>query len=411
MTLARHEPFLVPSEELDARIEAFQERLRASDVSLAWIDHVTDRFYLSGSNQDAVLLIPADGPPDYFVKKSLARARTESHLEVRPYPGRRGLLAAVRERLGPGASKLGLPFDVTPASTFVSLTHGLDRCEIVDIGGILRTLKATKSAWEIDQVRGAADQAAKIFSEIDAFLKPGVTELALTGAVEGRLRALGHGGPIRMRRPGLELAMICAISGDAALYPTNFDGPVGGEGPYPSAASGAGWKPIARGETVILDMVTSHNGYHADDARTFFMGDTVPERAHEAHAFCLGCLERLEHAMRPGRTCAEVYEEIDGWVNAAGEPEGFMGFGENRVKFLGHGVGLELDELPVIAAGVDQVLRPGMVVAVEPKAFLSGIGPVGVENTYRLTDDGCESLCKSGTEIVRISGQHTCIGG
>ena len=76
-----------------------------------------------------------------------------------------------------------------------------------------------------------------------------------------------------------------------------------------------------------------------------------------------------------------------------GEPEGFMGYAENRVRFFGHGVGLELDELPVLADRIEIDLVPGMVIAVEPKAFLEDVGPVGVENTYIVTENGYENLC------------------
>jgi Xaa-Pro aminopeptidase len=98
--------------------------------------------------------------------------------------------------------------------------------------------------------------------------------------------------------------------------------------------------------------------------------------------------------MRPGAVCEEIYTEIDRWAAASDPPEGFLGYGENRAKFLGHGVGLTLDELPVLAGKVSVALEPGMILAVEPKAVLSGIGPVGAENTYLITDTGCESLCR-----------------
>ena len=396
----RHAEFLVPAPECRYRLQTFQAALETAGIAVAWIDYPSDRYYFSGSLQDGVLLIPAQGEPDYFVKKSLERARVESPLSPQSYPGKKALLARVGELAKKMGSSIGLAMEITPASTYHMLLQSLSGFTIRDIGAIVRNQKAVKSDWEIEQVREATDQALSIFEHMADYLRPGITELEFTGAIEGKLRAIGHGGPLRIRRIGMELAMITAVSGDSACYPTNFDGPVGGEGPYPSTAAGAGWRLIQNGDTVMADLVTSYNGYHADNARTWFLGESPPDRAVRAHAFCLECLDRLESAIRPGRTCAEVFVEVDQWAKKTGEPEGFMGFGENRVKFFGHGVGLELDEMPVIADRIKLVLSPGMVLAVEPKAFLPGIGPVGVENTYHVTENGCESFCKFPRELM-----------
>ncbi|MEE8411685.1 MAG: M24 family metallopeptidase, partial [Acidobacteriota bacterium] len=178
-----------------------------------------------------------------------------------------------------------------------------------------------------------------------------------------------------------------------ALYPTNFNGCVGGEGPYPASPSTGGWEELLPDTTVMFDIVTSYNGYQADTTRSFYLGESIPVDVAAAHDFCVDVLHEIEQRMKPGAVCSEIYREIRSLVEQRGEPEGFMGFRDNRVKFFGHGVGLDLDEMPVIADRIHVTLQPGMILAVEPKAFLPGHGPVGVENTYVITDDGCESFC------------------
>ena len=157
------------------------------------------------------------------------------------------------------------------------------------------------------------------------------------------------------------------------------------------------------GQTVMFDIVTSYNGYQADTTRSFYLGSSVPEKIEAAHDFCVGVLREIEQRMRPGAVCSEIYRDVRAIVEAREEPEGFMGYGDNRVKFYGHGVGLDLDEMPVIADRIDVALKPGMILAVEPKAFLKGVGPVGVENTYVITDEGCESLCPLDLSLRAIS--------
>jgi Xaa-Pro aminopeptidase len=402
LPLDRHEKYLVPRDDLLGRITSFQARMANAGVDLSWIDHPIDRHYFTGTSQDGTLLLPVTGEPVFFVRRSFQRAEAESPLPVRKFAGRKAIIAAAQEML-PAAGKLGLAFDVTPTATYLWLNKSLPDAELVDINMALRWQKSVKTAWEILQLREAGRIAEIIFSEIPEFHEVGISELEFSSRIEQRLRGLGHPNVIRIRRPGLALATICAVSGDGGLYPTNFDGPVGGEAPYPPAPAGAGWKRLQADEMVMLDMVTVYNGYHSDNARTYFAGGgEFPAAAQEAHETCCAAMALIEKGMRPGVDCTALFREAQSYVDGRGEPEGFMGYGDNRVKFFGHGIGLELDEFPVITAKLEMTLEAGMIIAVEPKAFLKGIGPVGVENTYLITENGAETLCGSPREIVRL---------
>ena len=398
----RHLPCFVPRDEVAGRVAALQATMRSEGLAVAWIDHLADRLYFSGSAQDGVLLVPAEGPAAFYVRKSLERAKVEAGVEVQPYPGAKSLGKKVRTAAG-DAGKVGVAMDVTPASTFARLQKGLEFERFADLTATVRAIRSVKSSWEIEQLRKASDQVTTLYGEIAAHIRPGITELELTGQVEGRLRALGHGGTIRVRRPGSDITMGVVVSGASALYPTSFNGCVGAEGPYPTSASGAGWKRLEQGDTLMLDLVTVYNGYHSDNTRTFFVGAQVPEEALRAHAFCLDTLRALEERMLPGRVCSEIYREVLALAQERGEPQGFMGYGENRVRFFGHGVGLELDEMPVLADRIDVPLQAGMILAVEPKAFVEGVGPVGIENTYVVTADGPERLSDADEEIVPVA--------
>ena len=295
--------------------------------------------------------------------------------------------------------RIGLAYQVTSASQFVSLTEKLENYDIIDVSNDILIQKSIKSPWEITQIQMATKQADTIFSEMGEHIRPGITELELSASLETRLRKMGHPGTVRIRT-GADLGMIATASGEAALYPTNFDGPVGGEGPFPSSPPGPGWKEIAQDETVIVDVVTSHNGYHSDNSRTFFLGNEIPDTVQKAHAFCIDVLKQLEKRLRPGAICSDIYNDVQAEIGQDDVAEGFMGFGDNRVRFFGHGVGLELDEYPIIANNIDLMLKQNMVVAVEPNAFLQGVGPVGIENTYQITEEGCESLVVFPYDIV-----------
>jgi len=396
-----HRAQFVPDSEVSRRLSELKKNLNAEGVAAAWIENTADILYYSGSAQQGVLLVPADGDPIPYFRKSLKRAEAESPLDVQPFPGSKSLFKKTAGLIS-GKGPLGVMMDVLSASKYLWMKGKLETVEFADIAMAVRLQRAVKSEWELAQIREAAGQADRVFSEIGNYIKPGITELELTGMVEARLRQLGHSGALRIRGGNSALAMIMAVSGDSALYPTNFDGPGGGPGPGPAAPAGSGWKMIARNETVMLDIVSDHNGYHSDQTRIFFTGTQIPEEAVKAHRFCVDVLERVQLAMKPGRICQDIYEEVNQWVQDNGPPEGFMGYSENRVKFFGHGVGIELDEFPIIADRIQVELKPGMAVAVEPKGFLKGIGAVGGENTFIIGREGGQPVNSASLEIVKV---------
>ncbi len=396
-----HRAGAVPRSEIERRISALARSLAEGGVDVALVEHLADRIYFTGSAQDATLIVGADGRTSYLVRKSRPRAFEESPLVGEVHPGRRGLLEALRGRI-PRGGRLGLAFDVASAATLRSIEEAIEGLAVIDVSRSIRRLRMTKSTWEIEQLRAAARQVETMFREVPRTIRAGMTELELSGRVEARLRELGHGGSIRVRRAAADVAIAVVVSGASACYPVAFDGPVGGEGPSAFAPAGGSAKPIRHGETVMFDVVSWHNGYHLDTARTFFVGRTAPEPALAAHAFCREVLQQIEARLRPGVRCSEIWNEVVGWIETRGEPEGFMGWGENRVRFLGHGVGLELDEWPVLAERFDEPLASGMVLAVEPKIFTPTIGPVGLENTYVVTPDRPERLTDLPEDLVTL---------
>ena len=157
----RHQDFLVPRDEVGRRVGALQAALRADGLAIAWIDHMADRLYFSGSPQDGILLVPAEGPAAFYVRKSLERAKVEAGVEVQPYPGAKSLGKKVRAAAGE-TGRVGMAMDATPAATLAKLQRGLDLERFVDLTGTVRGIRAVKSPWEVDQIRKASDQVTTL---------------------------------------------------------------------------------------------------------------------------------------------------------------------------------------------------------------------------------------------------------
>jgi Xaa-Pro aminopeptidase len=374
--------------------------MQHAPVDAVFVLQSADLYYFAGTVQIGLLCLPAGGDPVYLVQKSLTRARLESPLEkliplgsfkkVPEILASEGILAPQR---------VGLELDVLPASFYLRLRELFPSTEFIDASDAIRRIRMIKSPYEVQQIRRAARMLKPAFQEIPGWLRPGITELEVMARLEGFLRLQGHQGLTRMRGFNYEICYGTISSGPSASHPTHFPGPVGFEGLYPAIPNGGGPRRLTEGDTVIADIVGGYGGYIADKTRTYAVGKIAREM-EEAHAFVLELMAEVKSMLKPGTSCEHFYQCASERVKKSPYAAGFMGSGDSQVRFLGHGVGLELDELPVLASGFDIPLEAGMTIAIEPKIFFAGRGGVGIENTYLITETGHENLTDFPEEII-----------
>ncbi|MBI3976923.1 MAG: aminopeptidase P family protein [Chloroflexi bacterium] len=383
---------LTPGAELADRTERLQAALAAAGLDAALIVQRTDLAFFAGTTQQAHLIVPASGAPLLLVRKSFERAAAETALaDVEPLPGLRELPDRVRSLLGGPPARLGLELDVLPAAQYLRYVELFPSVRFADVAPLVRRVRAVKSPYEIDLIRTSAALGDRILAQTPALLRPGMTELELAAELEAFARRNGHEGLVRFRAFNQELFYGQVAAGPAAAVPSFGETPLAGLGPNPCIAQSASHRPIGRDEAVIVDYVAVRNGYLSDQTRLFWIGSLPPVPARAQQVAC-----EIEAAVRemarPGVEWSAVYRTALAIAERAGLAEHFMGFGPNRVGFVGHGVGLEIDELPILGRGRDEPLAAGMVVAVEPKFVFPGLGAAGVENTYVVTETGLDSL-------------------
>ena len=228
-----------------------------------------------------------------------------------------------------------------------------------------------------------------------------MTEIDLAGQVEAYARRLGHQGLVRMRSWGSEMFYGHLLTGASAAVPSYLASPTGGTGPSPAVAQGAGFTAIARNEPILVDYVFALNGYLADHTRIFALGP-LPDDLMSAHAAMCDIQEEIKAASKPGVKAGYIYDLATELAAKAGYSEHFMGVGPQRIRFVGHGIGLELDEYPILAHGQEMALQEGMIIAFEPKLIFPGKGVVGIENTLLMTDQGFEQLTRYPDEVTVI---------
>ena len=393
---------LTPRDEAERRLARLQETLAARELDAAVIVQNADLYYFSGTVQQSFLYVPADGPATLFVRKVVERARLESPLaDVVALPGVRALPGFIVERYGRLPARMGLELDVLPVTQFRRLEALFPRASFDDVGPAIVRQRAVKSPWEIDRIRAAAAIADGVYALVPALLEEGMTEAEFAGRVEAQARRLGHEGVIRMRGFNQEMFYGQLLTGAGGAAATFLDTPLGGTGLSPAVAQGVSFRLIRRGDPVVFDFVAVREGYIADFTRMFVLGK-LPEALVRAYDQALRIQDVVKGLARPGVTCEAVWSAALAAAESAGLGAGFMGHGPGRVRFVGHGVGLELDELPVLTSSDDELVE-GMVFALEPKFVLPGLGAVGIENTFRVTAGGIAALTTAPEHVVELT--------
>jgi Xaa-Pro aminopeptidase len=388
----------IPAAEIDGRLERFQEGLRAEGLDGALVVQETDLVYLAGTGQSAHLVVPAEGEPALYVRKTFERAREESPLaRVEPFRSLRELPGALAS-CGLEHGRLGLELDVLPAAAYLGYARRLDTFELADCSLALRRVRAVKTTWELERIHVAAEQLSHVAEWMARHARPGMTELELAAELERELRLAGHQGPIRFRAFNNELFYGSVLAGPSGAVPGSTETPIVGPGPNVAVSKGASARPIEEGEPIVIDFAGAHEGYLADQTRTFSLGP-LPRYLEEPYEAAREIMHRVAAAARPGVTGAELYEKA---MELAGDREGFMGWGDERVSFIGHGIGLEIDELPLLARGWDEPLEAGMVFALEPKFVFPEVGAVGIENSYLVTGNGVERLTSAPEDLIEL---------
>lgn len=390
-----------PQTEIDARIHALQKNLDQQGLDGALIVHHTNLFYLSGTSQSCHLFIPRSGDPLLMVRKSYQRALQESPLaqiiEVKSLKS----IPEILQGKGFKLEALGFELDVIPYNTWKFYKKIFGNVNLIDISDPIRKIRMIKSEYETGLLQGACAVLDQVFAEVPSMFREGMTEIELASLFEAGMRRRGYGGCSKMRAFNQDFFLGNITTGASGAVPSYFDGPVGGSGLTPANnPHGAGWKTICRDEIIYIDYTCVINGYTADGARMFVLG-SVSETLQRAHNAALIILERVTAAIRPGALCDDIYEHAAALAQEMGLQDNFMGIGNDRVRFIGHGVGLELDEYPIFAKGMKMALAPGMTFALEPK-FVFPEGAIGIENTYALKEDGLQVLTHAPQDIIRL---------
>jgi Xaa-Pro dipeptidase len=394
---------LTPRTEIDRRIRSLQRRMAETGFGAVIVAQNADLFYFTGTIQSGNLYVPVEGTPIYMVRRDIDRARAESALaEIVPFGSMRDIPGILAEYRLPIPERIGMELDVLPVNLFERYRKVFPGATWSDATPVIRRVRMIKSPYEVGLMRAAALQLDTIYKAAPDIIREGMTAIELAAELELLARRDGHQGLIRMRGFNGEMMYAHVFSGPDTAVPAYTDTPLGGVGPYPGFGQGASWRRIARNEPIILDFAGSVEGYLVDQTRLFVIG-RLSDRLAKGYEDMLKVQALMEEIAVPGIAWGQLYDRCCQLANAMGYADSFMGAKGAKVSFIGHGLGIEIDEYPFIARGFDDdTLEPGMTFAFEPKVVFPGEGSVGIENTYHLTEAGLERLTTSAETVTSV---------
>jgi Xaa-Pro aminopeptidase len=393
---------ILTKEELLNRQESFRSALDllTSDWNTAVIISKVNQYYLEGTMQDGILIIKRDGGAYYFTRRSFERAKNESPLD-NIYK-----MESYRDAAAISGADFGNTYIETDIAT-ISVAERIKKYFNVDklasLDKAILSVRMIKTAYERYWMERAGALHNEFYlSVVPTLLREGISEADFVAELYAEMVKFGHQGICRFGMFQTEMVAGQVGFGDSSLYPTSFDGPGGARGISPAVPLlGSRKRKLQKGDLVFVDVGFGINGYISDKTQVYMFGAKPSAEVLKIHRACIDIQNLTAEMLRPGCVPSEIYDHI---INSLSDDfmRNFMGYGGRQVKFLGHGIGLHVDEPPVIANGFTDPLEENTVIALEPKKGIPGIGMVGVEDTFFVTSDGGKCITGGGSDIILV---------
>lgn len=377
-------------EEFRLRSDKLRSQLRKAGVEAMLISDNADLYYLTGRVFAGFIYLPADGEPLFFVRRPIGLDGPRVCYIRKP--------EQMPDFITVRPESIALELDIVPFSTIERLRAVFNNSRIENASPLIRAARSTKTAAELRLIRLSGEKQTLVYRRIPGLYKPGMTDIELQIEIERISRLEGCLGQFRIGGSSMELYMANILVGDNADSPTPYDFAMGGAGMDPSLPVGSNGTVIRRGQSIMADVNGNYTGYMTDMTRTFALSP-LPQHAVDAHQCSIEICRELAAMARPGAKAAAMFHRAEDIARAHGLAAYFMGH-RQKAGFVGHGLGIEINEAPVIAPRSRDLIAEGNVFALEPKFVIPGVGAVGIENTYYVGADSTECLTHAPEEII-----------
>lgn len=385
---------LLPPTEQELRFNRLRNEMKAAGLPAVLVSDLANIYYLTGRVFAGYIYVAAEGIPMYFVRRPVGLAG-DGLVHIRKPE-------QIAESIGLNMPPtVGLELDLLSYSLTERLSKALGKdIEIANASPVLRAVRAVKTPMQQQMLRESGIQQEFVYSRIPKLYREGMSDIEFQIEIERALRSRGCLGQFRISGDSMELYMANILTGSNADIPTPYDFAMGGAGLDPSLPVGASGEIIKEGNAIMVDANGNFTGYMTDMTRTFTLGE-ITELGVKAHNTSIEICKAVARQARPGVEARSLYDLAEKMAAEAGLSDYFMGH-RQKAGFVGHGVGIEINELPVLAPRSRDIIAQGNVIAVEPKFVIPGTGAVGIENTYIVGPDTTECITNAPEELKSL---------
>lgn len=391
--------------ELQERIKRLQTLLIKNNISAALIQKPRNLYYYTNTSQPSNLWVPVEGEPILFTRRvhELIREQT-SITHVKEATSLKEMINYLAElNILPKANeKIGVELDIIPFNIIKKIEEVFYQNKLVSLTNIIAEQRFVKSEREIQYIRESAKLWKKSHEAILNNVKAGMKEYEVSSLFEAEARKNGGDGFVWFHRwdailPGGGIV----ASGENTWVISGHAMTVTGVGLSNGLPWGASNRTLKNNDLMVVDYGVTKNSYHSDMARTYAIGKATIEQKDLWKKLVNLHLEVINQ-ITPGKTGKELYDTAISIAKKMKLLENFMGFGKNRGEYIGHSIGLEIDELPVIGPAAIKPLPENAIITIEPKFMVPGIGSVMVEDDILITKDGYEIIEDIGYELYEL---------
>jgi Xaa-Pro aminopeptidase len=385
------------------RIRSIQKKIGDAGVDAVLLNYSKSVFYYAGTTQPSFLII---SPQDYhlLVSRGIDHAFREIWVPAENIsPAGLDGITDILKTWGISRGVLGMELDVIPTALYFRVAGKLPSFRIVDVSRLVLEQRKIKDEDELARLRQAARILHAGHERVMSVLRDGMTELALSAEVEDAHRRAGHEGQYFVRQWDFFMGRGVLASGENLSRIAGKVQSISGAGLSTAIPLGASARKIRKGDMVVVDIPTLHRGYHSDQSRTYVIGK-APDACRELYQGMREIADRTIAQLRPGVTCNDVYEMTFSIAREINLEPFFLKLGGHPepLSFVGHGVGLEVNELPLLSKGNPDVIQAGTVVTLEIEMWKSQTEVVKLEDTIAVHSEGAELLTISPRELHEI---------
>lgn len=385
------------------RVGNLQKRMETAGIDAAILYHSRDVYYYAGTGQQSVLFIPVQGKPLIFARRTVDWIKRDVHpsLEVIEAGGLTPFIKYLKD-YGFSTGKIGLEEDILPANVYLKIREQLEKCQLVNISPLILEQRMIKDEEEISLMKKAALLFSAVHQAVMEHARPGITELDLAAEISRAARKAGN-DPLPFMRTWRMLPSPDGniASGENSWQMSGLAVSITGVGLGSSFPWGASKRIMQKGDLLVVDITLNYQGYHSDLTRTYVLGRAGEDQLRLYNA-ARQIFEKVFDKVRTGIAASELYRVAEEEAVSLDLLPYFQGCGKDRARYIGHGLGLEGDELPGINAGSSIILPANCIFTIEPKIIVPGLGAVQLEDMVWLKKDGKECMSEVSHDLFEI---------